>query len=174
MFHCTHYLKCNPDHQTIYSTDQNLKFIKCNDCGLIWRSPDSMDLQKEYDQSYFTSKNYTKNKEHKIKKSEWLIRIAQHHHPNIESLFEVGSSIGNTLQAAKNLNIGHLGIDVSDFAVNYCKENGLNAEKQTMEEVLNNGNCFDLIFMQHVLEHFPNPFETLSLCHQLLKKNGLV
>lgn len=174
MFHCTHYLKCNPDHQTIYSTDQNLKFIKCNDCGLIWRSPDSMDLQKEYDQSYFTSKNYTKNKEHKIKKSEWLIRIAQHHHPNIESLFEVGSSIGNTLQAAKNLNIHHLGIDVSDFAVNYCKENGLNAEKQIMEQVLNNGNCFDLIFMQHVLEHFPNPFETLSLCHQLLKKNGLI
>jgi len=133
-----------------------------------------MNLQKEYDKNYFTSKNYTKNKAHKIKKSEWLIRIAQNHHPKIESLFEVGCSIGNTLQAAKNLNMNHLGTDVSDFAVNYCQENGLNAEKLTIEQVIDSGKRFDLIFMQHVLEHFPNPFETLTLCHQLLNKDGLI
>jgi SAM-dependent methyltransferase len=174
MLYCTKYLGCNPDNQFIYSADQNLKFIKCNDCGLIWRAPESLNLQKEYDKNYFTSKNYAKNKKHKIKKSEWLIGIAQNHHPKIESLFEVGSSIGNTLQAAKNLNINHLGTDISDFAVNYCKENGLNAEKLTIEQVIKNGNRFDLIFMQHVLEHFQNPFKTLSLCHQLLNKNGLI
>jgi SAM-dependent methyltransferase len=133
-----------------------------------------MNLHKQYDKNYFTSKNYTKNKMHKIKKSEWLIRIAQNLHHKIISLFEVGSSIGNTLQAAKNLNIDHLGIDVSDFAVNYCKENGLYAEKLTIEQVIDKGNRFDLVFMQHVLEHFPNPFETLTLCHKLLKKNGLI
>jgi len=147
MLYCTKYLGCNPNNQFLYSADQSLKFIKCADCGLIWRAPESMNLQKEYDKNYFASKNYTKNRKHKIQKSEWLIRIAQGHHPKIESLFEVGSSIGNTLQAAKNLNIDHLGTDISDFAV---------------------------IFMQHVLEHFPNPFETLTLCHQLLNKNGLI
>jgi SAM-dependent methyltransferase len=174
MLYCTKYLGCNPNNQFLYSADQSLKFIMCADCGLIWRAPESMNLQKEYDKNYFASKNYTKNRKHKIQKSEWLIRIAQGHHPKIESLFEVGSSIGNTLQAAKNLNIDHLGTDISDFAVKYCKETGLNAEKLTIEQVINSGNRFDLIFMQHVLEHFPNPFETLTLCHQLLNKNGLI
>jgi 2-polyprenyl-3-methyl-5-hydroxy-6-metoxy-1,4-benzoquinol methylase len=174
MLYCTKYLGCNPENQFIYSTDQNLKFIKCSDCGLIWRGTESMNFQKEYDKNYFASKNYTKNKKHKIKKSEWLIRIAQNLHPKIETLFEVGSSIGNTLQAAKNLNLNHLGIDVSDFAVNYCKENGLNAEKLTIEQVMDSGKRFDLIFMQHVLEHFPNPFETLSYCNQLLNEDGLI
>ncbi len=170
MILCTKYLGCNPDNQFIYSTDHNLKFIKCTDCGLIWRAPESMNLLKEYDKIYFASKNYAKNKRHKIKKSEWLIRIAQNFIPEIKSLFEVGCSIGNTLQAAKNLDIYHLGTDVSDFAVNYCKKNGLNAEKLTIEQVADNRERFDLIFMQHVLEHFSNPFETLSLCHRLLKK----
>lgn len=133
-----------------------------------------MNLEKEYDKAYFSSKNYAKNREHKIKKSEWLIRLAQNHRPKIESLFEVGCSIGNTLQAAKILNLNHLGIDVSDFAVNYCKENGLNAEKLTIEQVIESNKRFDLIFMQHVLEHFPNPFETLSYCNQLLNKDGLI
>lgn len=72
MLYCTKYLGCNPEKQVIYSADQNLKFIKCADCGLIWRAPESVNLQKEYDKSYFASKNYTQNKAHKIKKSEIL------------------------------------------------------------------------------------------------------
>ncbi len=174
MLYCSKYLGCNPEDQFVYSADQNLKFIKCANCGLIWRAPESINLQKEYDKNYFNSKNYTKNKTHKIKKSTWLIRMAQNLHPGIQSLLEVGCSIGNTLQAAKNLDIDHLGTDVSEYAVNYCKKNGLNAEKLSIEEVVENGSRFDLIFMQHVLEHFPNPFETLKLCHKLLKKNGLI
>lgn len=174
MLYCSKYLGCNPHNQLVYSADQNLKFLKCTDCGLIWRSPESMNLQKEYDKSYFSSKNYSKNIKHKIKKSELLIRIAQNLHPGIHSLFEVGCSIGNTLQAAKNLKIDHLGIDVSDFAVNYCKKNDLNSEKLSIEQVMEKGLKFDLIFMQHVLEHFPNPFEVLLQCNQLLNKGGLI
>ncbi|MCD6355362.1 MAG: methyltransferase domain-containing protein [Prolixibacteraceae bacterium] len=28
--------------------------------------------------------------------------------------------------------------------------------------------------MQHVLEHFENPFDTLESCHRLLNKNGIL
>jgi len=171
---CITNLHCNPENQQGYSEDGRLCFIKCTDCGLIWRSPDSMEIVQDYDESYFISKKYERNRKHKIQKSKWLIQIVRNFHPDIKCLLETGCSLGNTLEAAKDLGIDHFGIDISHYAVEYCKSKGLNASNKTIGEVLESGIRYDLIFLQHVLEHFPDPFEVLRKCHNLLKKDGIV
>jgi 2-polyprenyl-3-methyl-5-hydroxy-6-metoxy-1,4-benzoquinol methylase len=171
---CSTYFDCDVSQQYEYSRDGNLVYIKCNNCGLIWRAPESMHISKPYDKSYFDSKNYLKNRKHKIKKSEGLLRIAQHFKSDIRNILEVGCSVGNTLQAAKNMGVNHLGIDISSFAVDFCKNEGLNAENLTLDQLIASGKQFNLIFMQHVLEHFPDPFETLKQCKNLLKNYGLI
>jgi len=148
--------------------------MKCNECGLIWRSKHSLHIVKEYDKNYFNSKNYLKNRAHKIKKSEGLLRLAQQFKPEINKLLEVGCSVGNTLQAAQNIGINHLGIDISSFAVNFCNRMNLNAKQINLEQLLNQKEKFDLIFMQHVLEHFESPARMLEKCNLLLNKNGLI
>lgn len=148
--------------------------MKCNECGLIWRSKQSLHIVKEYDKKYFNSKNYLKNRAHKIKKSEGLLRLAKQFNPEINNLLEVGCSVGNTLQAAHNLGINHLGIDISSFAVNFCNRMNLNAKQINLEQLLNQKETFDLVFMQHVLEHFESPAKMLEKCNQLLVQNGLV
>jgi len=141
---------------------------------MIWRSPESLEISKPYTADYFDSKNYLQKREHKIRKSGWLLDIARSYHPGITQMLEVGCSVGNTLEAAARRNISALGIDISDYAVNFCREKGFNAETRSLEELRQAGLGFDLVFMQHVLEHFTDPFEILGICHQLLNKDGLM
>jgi len=174
MYKCTKRLGCSGKNISPYSTDGELKYEVCNDCGLIWRSADSMHLTKTYEQVYFDSKKYGKRRKHKVKKSGWLIDLARVNHPALKSLLEVGCSIGYTLEAAKNRNIQHLGIDISDYAVETCKSLGLNAQNVTFDDLKSRKQRYDLIFMQHVLEHFNDPFQTLNDCFELLNDKGLV
>jgi 2-polyprenyl-3-methyl-5-hydroxy-6-metoxy-1,4-benzoquinol methylase len=171
---CSSILRCNPLNKISYSRDGELEYIRCNDCGLIWRSSGSRHITKEYDAVYFDSKKYERNRQHKIKKSGWLLDIALGLNPRIYSILEVGCSLGNTLEAARNRNLNALGIDISNYAVQYCINQGLKAEHKTLEELHAEGLRFDLIFMQHVLEHFEDPFRVLNQCRKLLNQNGLL
>lgn len=174
MFYCEEHLGCSGQNIEIYSEDQNLVYEKCNDCGLIWRSKQSENFNKNYEQDYFESKNYDKNREHKVKKSGWLIDLARLKNSKLQSLLEVGCSIGYTLEAAQKRNIAHLGIDISKYAVEYCTKRGFNASNQSLDELNDAGEKYDVVYMQHVLEHFENPFEVLQKCNSLLNSNGLL
>ena len=171
---CVQYLQCSPAAAEPYSLDGGLEYFRCTQCGLIWRSPSSWSISKVYEEEYFASKNYLKNRKHKINKSGWFIDMALVYKPDAASLLEVGCSVGNTLEAARNRKIRHLGIDISRYAVDFCRSQGLNAETKTLSELVEEGHRFDIIFMQHVLEHFEDPFETLGICTRLLNDNGLI
>lgn len=171
---CTKYLHCDPYKQVSYSRDGDLEFIQCTSCGLIWRSPESVYMTKTYEEDYFYSKNYLKNRRHKIIKSGWFIDMALNINPSAGSLLEVGCSVGNTLEAARDRNLQHLGTDVSRYAVEYCRSCGLNAETKSLDELLADSLKFDIVYMQHVLEHFEDPFETLEKCHRLLNPEGIL
>lgn len=174
MHKCAEYIKCEGKSVSLYSQDQELKFEKCDECGIIWRSADSWHLTKKYDKTYFDSKKYSTKRQHKVKKSGWLIDLARTNHEKIEYMLEIGCSIGYTLEAAKNRDIKHLGVDISNYAVEYCNNRGLNASTLTFPELKKKKARYDLIFMQHVLEHFENPFKVLDDCNELLNENGLL
>ncbi len=174
MYLCKNYLGCSGKNIERYSTDQNLGFDICNDCGIIWRSADSINLSKAYEEDYFSSKKYDKKRKHKVNKSGWLIDLARIFNPKLTSLLEIGCSIGYTLEAAKRRDINHLGIDISKYAVDYCKNLGLNAEQSGLDQLIREGKHFDMLFMQHVLEHFEDTFSTLKNCHDLLNDQGLI
>ncbi len=171
---CKEELGCSGQNVISYSRDEELGFDLCKECGIIWRSLDSMEYSKSYEQEYFDSKKYNKKRNHKVKKSGWLIDLAKLVNPEISKVLEVGCSIGYTLEAAKTRKIEHLGIDVSDYAVNICTNLGLNAGLFSLEQLIAAGEKYDLIFMQHVLEHFKNPFLTLQQCNNLLTKGGII
>lgn len=174
MHKCKEKLGCSGTNIQTYSKDKNLTYELCRDCCLIWRSADSMQLSKTYEEVYFDSKNYKNKRKHKVKKSGWLIDLARLKNRQLSSLLEVGCSLGYTLEAAQKRGIEHLGIDISKYAVQTCKELGLNALNLSLGELKLRDKKFDLIFMQHVLEHFENPFSTLKACSDLLKDDGMV
>ncbi|NQU51025.1 MAG: class I SAM-dependent methyltransferase [Bacteroidetes bacterium] len=174
MHKCVEQLGCSGGNIIPYSRDKELGFDLCNDCGIIWRSIDSIHISKIYEQVYFDSKKYNNKRKHKVKKSGWMIDQARIHNSGISDILEVGCSLGYTLEAAKNRRINHLGIDISDYAIDFCNDIGLNAKKYSFDELKQTRQKYDLIFMQHVLEHFEDPFLVLKDCFDLLQEKGIV
>lgn len=174
MYKCKEQLGCSGDKVLLYSRDGELGFDQCNDCGIIWRTPDSVHLTKPYEEIYFDSKNYSRKRNHKVKKSGWLIDLATLFRANIDTMLEIGCSIGYTLEAGEKRSIDSHGVDISTYAVEFCKDHGFSASVSSFNQLIENGKKYDLIFMQHVLEHFENPFEVLDNCNTLLNSEGIV
>lgn len=88
---------------------------------------------------------------------------------------DIGSGPGYFLTAGNKMGWETIGIEPSGQAYLYSQSLGLNVvndffgSKQT-EELSD----FDIIHMNHVLEHLPSPNETIKLISQKLKKNGLL
>ena len=170
---------CGNKEQTSIAQHPELSFVKCP-CGIIYKSVDNLMTpdQKEYDSSYFASENkaskssYEKRRWRRIQKSRRQIRDALEHIPP-GPVLDIGCSLGYTLQAAKQLGLDATGMDVSDFAVTKCKEQGFEACVGTINEPLPFADdSFQLVVMKHVLEHTPEPQKILSEIKRILKPGG--
>ena len=71
----------------------------------------------------------------------------------ITSAIDVGCGYGMLLKMFEELRLEYEGIDVSENAVNFCKEMGLNAKLNNLE---NETGQYDLVESEGMLEHFLN------------------
>ncbi len=154
----------------------------CLNCGLRWLSPrpSAAGYTELYQyESYFNGPDAI----------ECYTRLAAERRPyfrtrleEIERCFtagarltilEIGSATGEFIHEAQLRGHTAVGIEVSEGARRVAKtlyeielcENDLHALPE---------NFFDAIHMSHVLEHLPNPLETLLVCHKLLRDDGLI
>lgn len=72
---------------------------------------------------------------------------------NVKNMIEVGCGLGYTLSVFENAGIETLGIDISEIAVEVCKNKGLNVKLQNLE---NETGIYDLVSSDGMLEHFLN------------------
>ena len=78
-------------------------------------------------------------------------------------VLDFGCGLGQNIFLHKDRSVGY---DVSKFAVDKCKEKGIEIKEKFVK------NEFDGVLCVHVLEHLKNPHDTLSKLHNLLKENG--
>ena len=89
-------------------------------------------------------------------------------------LLEIGCAYGFFLQEAKQY-FDVIGIEVADEAAAHCRRNGLNvATGLVSATLLDRIGSIDVVVMLDVIEHLPDPQETLSLCAKRLKPGGLI
>jgi cyclopropane fatty-acyl-phospholipid synthase-like methyltransferase len=69
----------------------------------------------------------------------------------IKNMLEAGCGLGYTLTVFSKAGIDALGIDISEYAVAVCKNKGLHARLQALEEVRGE---FELVSSDGLLEHF--------------------
>ena len=90
------------------------------------------------------------------------------------SLLDVGCGFGYFLLRGKQRGWDVKGIDPSKKAVNAAKQKGLNVSEGMISESLIEENPVDVIHMHEVLEHLPNPIESLTILKKILKPDGLI
>ena len=90
-------------------------------------------------------------------------------------ILEVGCGAGGILASFKQQGFVCKGIDVGGEYVEHShKEHGLDLEKCTMQELAARGGKYDVIILNHVVEHLVDMPRELAALRTLLKDDGVV
>jgi SAM-dependent methyltransferase len=89
-------------------------------------------------------------------------------------LLEIGCAYGFFLEEARRFyDVG--GIEIADGAVAFCRARGLSVISGVAEETtLAQFGMLDVIVLLDVIEHLPDPHNTLALCKQHLNPGGMI
>jgi len=88
-------------------------------------------------------------------------------------LLDIGCGNGYFLVQMRDLGWDVVGVEPDPKAVKVARDHfGLRVFQGTLEEAKFPDDSFDVITMNHVIEHVPDPIGLLSECRRILKPNG--
>lgn len=177
--------KCDVHKGKIVYSGESYSIIECEACQYrhVYPLPKQSELDYLYEEEY-----YEKAKPEYINRvkedAEWWtevyrerVRIIANYFDTDKNLnaLDIGSGPGYFLAAGNELKWDTMGIEPSGQACSYSKSLGLNVINNFFShEQAKKLPDFDIVHMNHVLEHMPSPVETIQLIAQKLKKNGLL
>lgn len=161
---------------------QTSRIVKCKGCGLMYASPRAklpdQDEIKTYDPEF--SRKTREHSRDRYDKEEYQVRdyedtraYLNKTYPERGSLLEIGCSMGFLLAKFRED-----GWDVEGIEPNrgYCEfigeYHGIKASPQLLEESNIAADSFDVVVMLHVIEHVPDPLETMRDIQRVLKPGG--
>lgn len=95
-------------------------------------------------------------------------------HEDMEVL-DIGCGSGSFLRVIQDIVGSVQGVEPSEHGVATCRKLGIPVFHGSMEEFAENDQrTYDLITLNHVLEHHPDPRHLLDLCRSRLKEGGRI
>ncbi len=159
-------------YDTIISNN-DFKIIMCTKCNLSRTYPpcelNELYSGKEHIQHYVKNKKLFLSFMKKIFKEVQIFKKGG-------KLLEIGCSVGYLLEIAKKEDFEVYGIELNSAAVEFANNMlGENVVKnKTLKEANFDDNFFDVVVMNHVLEHIPDIPEFLNEAHRILKIGGIL
>ncbi len=160
--------------------------VRCTTCGLVYVNPRRRQetLLELYRQSvYFQSEDhlasgyedYVGDREiHAIFFNQQLDTIERHLKTR-GRLLDVGCAVGFLLDEARRRGWQTAGVELSEFAANYAREEiKLDVLQKTLRDAKYPEEHFDAIVMDDVIEHFGDPEAELREVWRILRKHGVV
>lgn len=89
-------------------------------------------------------------------------------------LLDVGCGSGQGLQLMQSLGWSVTGVDFDPAAVLVARGKGLDVRAGTVAAQEYPADSFDAVTLSHVIEHLPDPLETLQECRRIVKPGGRV
>lgn len=156
---------------------------KCSNCGLRWVSP--RPTEKGYSElykfeTYFEGRQAVESysalaierRNYFIKRLYRIEKIVAM--PSSLKILDIGAATGEFVHEAAKRGHDAIGLEISKGAREKAKiQYGIDLIKGNIRDLPGIAS-FDVIHMNHVLEHFPNPEKELSSSYTLLKHGGLL
>ncbi len=154
--------------------------LRCPKCDLYQKgfldSGSSVHYGRETEDVYESDYHLHYAKRLPAKKMTATIRLgaAARYMPVDARILDVGCSIGATLRSAEKLGWSASGVDISQAAVDYCCQDGLDAYKVDDYRLPFDDETFDLVTNWHVIEHMPNVLDAIAEWRRVLKPGGVL
>ncbi|MGW4465171.1 class I SAM-dependent methyltransferase [Micromonospora sp. NPDC004704] len=147
---------------------------RCRSCAFQWTADGLAPPDELYDESYYESESYRRYfalapqwRFEAARRLEWLLAMAR---PG--TLVEAGPAGGFFLKAARDRGISVQGVEVSEVAARYAREQlGVPVQRGMFEDAVF-AEPVQAVCAFHVLEHVTDPREFLRAAHDKLAPGG--
>lgn len=152
-----------------------LAFVRCGACGLAYKSESVASLGVGYEEEYFrfNRAKYLQRWAHRVRKCRRQLVDCLQLAPQARVLCDVGCSAGYVLEAGRRLGLESIGVDVSRFAVELCRERGYRAELGSLEALPLPDASVDILTLKHTLEHVREPRQAMEEVRRVLRPGGV-
>ncbi len=171
-------LKCNicqsEKDKQVLRNGERIILKKCRGCNTISLEsfPDANRIEEMYSDEYYR-KLINADPITELRYRQLLKRISNYR--PYGRLLEVGCGTGLFLKTAQSAGWEVTGVDISESAVCWCKENlGLDVTCAELPELKFPDESFDVITVLEVIEHVKRPIEYLQDVHRILRKEGIL
>lgn len=151
---------------------QKATILKCSQCGLMRTSPTPiLDMPEIYEEDSVSSSHEQNTDLWKKFSQEVIEKIKMH--KSSGKLLDVGCNIGVLVHEAQLAGFDAEGIDLNQAAVDYGRTHfNIPLKKERLENI-SGSDRYDVIVMNHVIEHIPDLQTFGNHIRRLLKPDGL-
>ena len=166
---------CGASKASEFLVVNKFTLVKCEYCGLIYSENFISDDISYYDDFYFAERNrYISRWDEFCSIFDSLLdKIVLFKREG--NLLDVGAGVGTLMYVAAKRGFKVKGVEVSDWAATFCRETkGLDVVTGKLENLRLGMESFDVVVINHVLEHVDNPRLMLSEIRRILKRDGII
>lgn len=162
---------CGPSNSVI-KYHLNFTVYQCTKCGLEYCN------DAHFDESFISDMNEQKRERSLkgLRKENFkriIISVKKHLPENIVGL-EIGCGYGWFLELCKENNISCFGIEPETRFNEFYRKNEFNVKNGFYPECINDGEKFDFIIFNDVIEHIPDINSAMKANYSILNKNGIL
>lgn len=154
----------------LLGTTSGVMIFRCSNCGL--GASHSRGVNTKY-KRYYRDLIYKVSKEQFLNIFQKRVDIISKFREN-GVVLEIGSSTGLLLSLLKVRGWNVLGVEPSRDAAEAAGKIGIETLNETFEQAKFKTESFDLVILNHALEHIRNPLVLLTKVRRILKKDGLL
>ena len=167
-------LHCKVCHNSRFHTVYTLAGIAvqaCRQCGLGVTTPSSVITQSQYDSDpVFAGRYATDEAKYRVYCAHILESLA----PLVKSgrLLDIGCSVGILVDEANRRDFQAEGIDLDTHAIALGRAQGRPVHEIALDDW--SARDYDVVCLQHTLEHISQPEEFLRRCGEVLRPGGIL